>query len=241
MITPLFYFKGIENMKRLLPVLAIGLLSSVSTYATTNLDTETAKLSYAIGFKTGQAMKSQSVTINTQNFTQGLQDGYAGNKPALSEEAMQTTIAAMQKQMVNKMQQQFNEAATKNLAEGQAFLTKNAKLPGVVTLPSGLQYKVITPGAGNSPKSTDTVTVNYEGTLIDGTVFDSSYKRGTPATFPVNAVIKGWQEALPLMKPGATWMLYIPASLAYGKQGSMGAIGPNETLIFKVDLISIKQ
>jgi FKBP-type peptidyl-prolyl cis-trans isomerase FklB len=147
----------------------------------------------------------------------------------------------MQKQMVKKMQEKFTEVSAKNLLAGQQFLAKNAKETGVVTLPSGLQYKIITPGTGDMPTANDTVTVNYEGKLIDGTVFDSSYKRGQPATFKVGQVIKGWQEALKLMKPGATWMLYIPAELAYGPQGSMGAIGPNETLIFKVDLISVKK
>lgn len=227
-------------MKGWLFTLTVGLFCTMSAYAA-QLTSDTGKLSYAIGFKTGQAMKAQSITINTQDFAQGLQDGYTAKQPRMSEQEIQATIKNMQQQMVDKMQQKFNETATKNLTEGQAFLAKNAKMPGVVTLPSGLQYKIITPGQGEHPKATDTVTVNYEGTLIDGTVFDSSYKRGTPATFPVNGVIKGWQEALQLMTPGATWMFYIPESLAYGKQGSMGAIGPNETLIFKVNLISIKK
>lgn len=131
--------------------------------------------------------------------------------------------------------------ATKNQAAGDAFLATNKKKPGVVTLSDGLQYKILNKGDGKSPTDTDTVTVNYEGKLIDGTEFDSSYKRGQPATFPVNGVIQGWTEALKLMKPGSTWMLFIPASLAYGEQGSPPAIGPNETLIFKVNLISINK
>lgn len=228
-------------MKRLLPTLAITLLCSASVYAATTMNTESEKLSYAMGYKTGQAMKAQSVTINTQDFTKGLNDGYTAQKPAISEDEMQTALTMMQKQMVAKMQQKFTDISAKNLMEGQQFMDKNAKETGVVTLPSGLQYKVIEAGKGDAPTANDTVTVNYEGKLINGTVFDSSYKRGQPATFKVGQVIKGWQEALQLMKPGATWMLYIPANLAYGPQGSMGAIGPNETLIFKVDLMSVKK
>ncbi|MCX7124506.1 MAG: FKBP-type peptidyl-prolyl cis-trans isomerase [Gammaproteobacteria bacterium] len=227
-------------MRRLLPTLALGLLCT-ATYAATTLDSDTAKLSYSMGYKTGEAMKAQSIVIDTNDFAQGLQGGYTGQKSALSDQEMQTVLTNMQKQMVTKMQQKYTEAAQKNLQDGQEFLAKNAKVAGVVTLPSGLQYLVVNPGNGASPTANDTVTVNYEGKLINGKVFDSSYQRGTPATFKVGGVIKGWQEALQLMKPGATWMLYIPSSLAYGPQGSMGAIGPNETLIFKVDLISIKK
>ncbi|MCX7120796.1 MAG: FKBP-type peptidyl-prolyl cis-trans isomerase [Gammaproteobacteria bacterium] len=226
-------------MRLLLPTLCAGLLCTASAYAA--LTSDTSKVSYAMGYKTGQAMKAQSVTIDTSAFAQGLQTGYLGQQAKMSDQAMQTALTNMQKQMVGKMQQKFNEAATKNSQDGQDFLAKNAKLPGVVTLPSGLQYKIITPGDGANPKASDTVTVNYQGTFIDGKVFDSSYQRGTPATFQVGGVIKGWQEALQLMKPGATWMLYIPSNLAYGPQGSMGAIGPNETLIFKVDLMSVKK
>lgn len=233
--------KGLKSMKKLLPALAVSVLCAASVCATAALSVNSEKLSYAMGYKTGEALKAQSVVIETKNFMQGLQTGYAGEKPALSEQDMQTTLTAMQKQMVEKMQQKYELVSNKNLAEGQAFLAKNAKEVGVVTLPSGLQYKIIDAGKGESPTANDTVTVNYEGKLIDGKVFDSSYKRGKPATFEVNQVISGWQEALKLMKPGAIWMLYIPFNLAYGAQGAMGVIGPNETLIFKVDLISVKK
>jgi len=194
-----------------------------------------------MGYKTGQALKAQSVTIHTNNFSKGLQDGYNGKKPIVSEQQMQTALNNMQKEMVKKMQHTYQETAQKNEKEGQLFLAANAKKPGVETTASGLQYKILNKGDGASPTPNETVTVNYEGTLINGQVFDSSYQRGKPATFKVGDVIKGWQEALTMMKPGATWMLYIPANLAYGKQGAAGAIGPNETLIFKVDLISIKK
>ena len=233
-------------MKRLLPALTgLCLLLSITVYAdapsNTALTTDTEKLSYAMGYKTGAALKAQSITIDSQQFYQGLDTGYQGKQSAMSDQDMQTVLTNMQQQMAKKMQQQYTQASTTNLQAGNDFLAKNAKLPGVVTTASGLQYQVVTPGTGASPTANDTVTVNYEGKLIDGTVFDSSYKRGQPATFKVGDVIPGWQEALQLMKPGATYMLYIPAKLAYGAQGSMGAIGPNETLIFKVNLISVKK
>lgn len=139
----------------------------------------------------------------------------------------------------NATQDQTPDA--KNKQTGDAFLSSNKAKPGVVTLKDGLQYKVIKQGQGTTPKAEDTVTVNYAGTLIDGTEFDSSYKRGEPATFPVSGVIPGWTEALQMMKPGSTWMLYIPSSLAYGEQGAPPNIGPNETLIFKVELLDVKK
>lgn len=235
-------------MKRFLPLLSSAcLLACVSTYAavattpTASSVTDTSTVSYAMGYKTGQAMKAQSVTLSATDFSQGLQAGYAGTPPRISEDVMQTALTNMQQEMMKKMQEKYTQAATQNEKDGKAFLEKNAKLPGVVTTSSGLQYKVINAGNGASPTATDSVTVNYEGTLIDGKVFDSSYTRGKPATFKLNQVIQGWQQALVMMKPGATWMVYIPSDLAYGKQGSMGAIGPNETLIFKVNLISVNK
>lgn len=224
-------------MKRLLTGACV--LFSIAVSAGT-IHQKTDNLSYAMGFKMGQALKIQSIAINTQNFKQGLQDGYMGQKPTISKQAMQLALSKMQEETMHRIQQKTQEAADQNAKAGQAFLSANAKKPGVTTTASGLQYKIITPGAGVSPAANDTVTVNYEGKLINGTVFDSSYQRGKPATFVVNQVIPGWQEALKLMKPGATWMLYIPSKLAYGAQGAPGAIGPNETLIFKVNLISVK-
>lgn len=242
-------------MKKLLPILSsAGLLICTATFAaptstTTATATSTASttpdntktVSYSIGYRTGQAMKTQSIAISTTDFSKGLDDGYAGNKPMISEAVMQTALTNMQQEMMKKMQTKYTEMSEQNQKAGDAFLAKNAKEAGVKTTPSGLQYKVIDAGNGASPTATDSVTVNYEGTLINGQVFDSSYKRGKPATFKVNQVIQGWQQALQMMKPGATWMLYIPSNLAYGKQGSMGAIGPNETLIFKVNLISVNK
>ena len=220
-------------------IMSGGLLLATAVFAG-DLGTQAEKLSYTIGYKTGAALKAQSININTQDFNQGLKAGYQGDKSSLTDQEMQSTLNTMQQQVVNNMQQQTQAEGDVNKKAGDAFLAKNAKEPGVVTLPSGLQYRIVHEGNGPSPKASDTVTVNYEGTLIDGTVFDSSYKRGQPATFKVGQVIAGWQEALKLMKPGATWMLYIPSNLAYGSHGAGSAIGPNETLIFKVDLISVK-
>lgn len=217
----------------------IGLSFGAAVFAG-DLTTQTAKLSYTIGYKTGAALKAQSISIDAQDFNQGLQAGYGGGTSSMTDQEMQATLDKMQQQVANNMQQQAQVAGDANKKAGDEFLAKNAKEAGVVTLPSGLQYRIIHEGNGNSPKATDTVTVNYEGTLINGTVFDSSYKRGQPASFKVNQVIAGWQEALQLMKPGATWMLYIPSNLAYGAHGAGSLIGPNETLIFKVDLISVK-
>jgi FKBP-type peptidyl-prolyl cis-trans isomerase FklB len=148
--------------------------------------------------------------------------------------------AAFQAQQKKDMEKQA-AVAKKNLDAGQAFLEANKKKEGVVTLPSGLQYKVVTEGKGKQPKSTDTVVAHYRGTLINGTEFDSSYQRNEPATFPVGGVIKGWQEALPLMKEGAKWQVYIPSDLAYGPRGAGGDIGPNEVLIFDIELLSVKE
>lgn len=229
-------------MKKMIPAIAMtACFLTGSTLAATTLTNDTDKLSYSMGYKTGQAMKARNVQVNPNTFAAGLNAGYQGEKPAMTEAQMQSTLAAAQKQMIQKMQQKMKEAANKNQKEGQEFLTKNASEPGVVTTKSGLQYKILTKGQGTPPSTTDTVTVNYEGKLINGSVFDSSYQRKKPVSFKVNQVIKGWQEALTKMKPGATWMLYIPSKLAYGSQGSFGKIGPNETLIFKVNLISVKK
>ena len=222
-------------------ILMIGLVATTSAATTAApLTSFTDQVSYSMGFKTGQAMKTHDITINTNTFSQGLQAGYENQKPALTNAEMQTVLTKMQKDLMEKMKVQFQKMAAENEKTGQAFLEKNKKAPHVITLPSGLQYKIIDAGQGNSPSLSDTVTVNYEGSLINGKVFDSSYQRGKPVSLPVKDVIPGWQEALTHMKPGATWMLYIPSNLAYGERGSLGGIGPNETLIFKVNLMSIK-
>lgn len=220
--------------------LGASLLVSVSAYAQ-SLQTDQDKISYSMGVMTGKALKDHQMTISPQVFSTGLNDGYTGGKTLLTDAEMHQVLAKFQQQSIVKMQEKMKQTADENTKKGQAFLTENKSKPGVKVTASGLQYKVITPGHGDHPAPTDTVTVNYEGKLINGQVFDSSYKRGQPVTFPVNGVIKGWQEALVMMQPGAVWELYIPADLAYGAQGAPGAIGPNETLIFKVNLISIQK
>ncbi len=198
------------------------------------------KASYSIGYDIGETFKKQKIDLNIDALIAGLKEAVAGKDAAMPKEEREKTLQAFQKEMMEKQLAASKEAATKNTAEGEKFLAENKKKDGVKTTTSGLQYKVLKEGSGTSPKETDTVVTNYKGTLIDGTEFDSSYKRNEPATFPVNRVIKGWTEALQLMKPGAKYQLFIPASLAYGERGAGQLIGPNATLIFEVELLSIK-
>ena len=205
------------------------------------LKTEKDKLSYSLGMDVAGSFMRQGVEVDPGVFARGFADAYSGGPTLLTEAEVKTAIANLQKSLMAKQQAKFKEEAVKNKAAGEAFLAANAKKPGVVTLPSGLQYKVIKEGTGPMPTAGDTVTVNYKGTLIDGTEFDSSYKRGTPATFPVKGVIPGWTEALQKMKVGSTWELFIPPKLAYGERGAGHVIGPDSTLIFEVELLSIKK
>jgi FKBP-type peptidyl-prolyl cis-trans isomerase FklB len=165
----------------------------------------------------------------------------SGGKPLLTEQEIKDVITALQKDLQAKQQEKMRVLAEKNKKEGESFLAENKKKDGVITLASGLQYKIIKNGGGKMPKATDSVTVNYRGTLIDGTEFDSSIKRGQPATFQVSGVIPGWTEALQLMREGSKWQLFIPSNLAYGERGAGGSIGPNAVLIFEVELISINK
>ncbi len=203
------------------------------------LKTEKDKISYTIGVNIGMSMKQQSVDIDADILAQGLKDGITGAKTAMTDEEMRQTMAAFQEEMTDMQAERMKALAEKNKKEGEIFLAENKKKDGVKTLPSGLQYKIIRDGKGDKPNLTDTVTTNYRGTLIDGTEFDSSYKRGQPAKFPVKGVIPGWTEALQLMKVGSKWQLFIPSDLAYGKRGAGSVIGPNATLIFDIELISI--
>lgn len=204
------------------------------------LKTKKDKLSYGIGADLARNLKAQSIDVDPDIVAKGIKDVLSGGKTLLNEEEIRQTIAELRQELIAKQALEAKKIGEKNKKEGEQFLEANKKKEGVKTLPSGLQYKVITEGTGKSPKATDTVTVNYRGTLIDGTEFDSSYKRGQPATFPVNGVISGWTEALQLMKEGAKWQLFIPSALAYGERGAGGIIGPNATLIFEVELISVK-
>jgi len=198
------------------------------------------KESYSFGYQFGQNLKSQGVDLNLDIYTSGIRDALGGKEPRMSQEEIRATIGELQKRVMATRQKELKEKAEMNLAEGKAFLDENRKKEGVKTLPSGLQYKVLVEGSGKTPKATDTVTVHYRGTLISGSEFDSSYKKGQPSTFQVNGVIRGWSEALQLMKGGSKWQLFIPPELAYGEGGAGGQIPPNSALIFEVELISIK-
>jgi len=202
--------------------------------------TQKDKVSYAIGMNVGATLHRQGVDIDPKVVQQGLQDALAGGKMLLSEEEERAVLTELQADMRKKQQEKMQQAAEANKKEGDAFLTANKGKDGVVTLPSGLQYKIITSGTGPKPSASDSVVCNYRGTLIDGKEFDSSYKRGQPATFPVSGVIKGWTEALQLMPVGSKWQLFVPSDLAYGERGQGGDIGPNATLVFEVELISIE-
>ena len=204
------------------------------------LKDEKDKVSYSIGLDIGNTFKKQNMDINPEVLMSGLRDAMTGKKPLLTEEQVKETMTAYSKSMMEKQASQAKEAGAKNAAAGEKFLAENKTKEGVKTTASGLQYKVIKEGSGASPKETDTAVVNYRGTLLNGTEFDSSYKRNEPASFPVNRVIKGWTEGLQLMKPGAKYQFFIPASLAYGERGAGQDIGPNETLTFEVELLEVK-
>jgi len=198
------------------------------------------KAGYAIGTQIGKQLSPTKESINQKALVMGIQDALAAKKLQLSEEEIKATMQEFGQKMQAEAMKKAKASLEINKKEGETFLAANKAKEGVVTLESGLQYKIIKAGTGKSPKLTDTVETNYEGTLINGTVFDSSYKRGQSVSFPVNKVIKGWTEALQLMKEGAQWELYIPSDLAYGEQGAGGAIEPNSTLIFKIELLKVK-
>jgi FKBP-type peptidyl-prolyl cis-trans isomerase len=202
--------------------------------------TQKDKVSYAIGMNIGTTLHRQSVDVDPKVLEQGLEAALAGDKTLLSDDEARATLTEFQAEMRKKMQEKMQAAGEANKKEGDAFLAANKAKEGVVTLPSGLQYKILTPGTGPKPTASDSVVCNYRGTLIDGKEFDSSYKRGQPATFPVSGVIKGWTEALQLMPVGSKWQLFVPSDLAYGEHGQGQDIAPNATLIFEVELISIE-
>lgn len=224
-------------MKLRMFVTVLGVVLLASQLGAQDLKSQKEKISYIIGMDMGKNLKGQSLDIDQAALVKGIKDALSGGKSSLTDEEIRETMAAFQKEMIAKRQ----ALGEKNKKEGEIFLAENKKKKGVMTLPSGLQYKVITAGKGKKPKPTDTVTVQYRGTLIDGTEFDSSYRRGQPATFPVNGVIPGWTEALGLMQEGAKWQIFVPSNLAYGEKGAGGQIGPNATLIFEVELISIQE
>jgi FKBP-type peptidyl-prolyl cis-trans isomerase FklB len=203
------------------------------------LVTEKDKQSYAIGLSVGRNLTRDMIDVEPKFVLQGMQDELNKAKPQLTDDQLKQVMVALQTEVQKKVEAKRAADLIKNKKDGDAFLAANKAKPGVVTLPDGLQYKILTPGTGAKPTATDTVVVNYRGTLIDGTEFDSSYKRGTPATFQVGRVIKGWTEALQLMPAGSKWQIVIPSDLAYGERGQ-STIGPNSTLIFDVELVSIQ-
>ena len=230
-------------MKRRLAMAMCGVVAiSGASFAADvpELKTDKEKISYSIGMDIGGNLKRGSVEVDPDLLARGLKDSYGGGKTMLTEDQARQAIADFQKALMAKQAENMKILAEKNKADGEKFLAENAKKEGVKVLTSGIQYKELTPGTGKSPKSTDTVTTHYKGTLIDGAEFDSSYKRGEPATFPVSGVIPGWTEALQLMKEGAKWQLFVPPKLAYGEKGAGQVIGPNATLIFEVELLTVK-
>jgi FKBP-type peptidyl-prolyl cis-trans isomerase FklB len=209
------------------------------------LKTRKDKFSYALGMNVGgnlgTSLRKQSVEFDPNLVAQGLKTSLAGGKTLMTQEEAQALLKEVQTDMLKKQQEKMQVAGEANKKEGDAFLAANKAKEGVVTLPSGLEYKILKEGTGPKPTASDSVVCNYRGTLINGTEFDSSYKRGQPATFPVSGVIKGWTEALQLMPVGSKWQLFVPSSLAYAERGAGGDIGPNATLIFEVELLSIQE
>jgi FKBP-type peptidyl-prolyl cis-trans isomerase FklB len=242
------------SLKRVASSLFIsGLLTSVSAYALADATTtasnattsqvnttpDMAKVSYLIGYQMGKTAKSQGVDLHTDTFSTGLTTGFSGTPSKYSDTDSQTTMEAFQKYMENQMMNKQTQAADQNQQASDAFMAKIAKEPGVIKITDGLYYKVIQEGKGQIPTAKDTVKVNYEGSLINGTVFDSSYKRNSPISFGVNQVISGWTQALQKMPVGSTWMVYIAPDLAYGKFAPP-VIGPNQALIFKIELLGVQ-
>ena len=218
-----------------------GTPETKSDSAPLNLQTQKDKVSYAVGLNLGKGIHKEAVDVDPDILARGMRDGLTDAKQQRTDEEVQATLTELQKQVVAHQQEVHQQSVDKNKKTGEAFLAANREKPGVIALPSGLQYKIVQAGTGPKPTAADTVVCNYRGTLVDGTEFDSSYKRGQPASFPVGQVIKGWTEALQLMPVGSKWQLFIPPDLAYGERGTNGGpIGPDETLIFDVELLSIQ-
>jgi FKBP-type peptidyl-prolyl cis-trans isomerase len=226
-------------MKTLLTATTLTTLLATAPMVLAAPESEQEKLSYSIGVTLGQSLTQDIEELDVDAFSQAVKDVYAGDDLEMSEEEMAQALTQFQQKKMAEQQAQAKEAAQANQAEGEKFLEENADKEGVKVTDSGLQYKELESGDGPSPGPKDTVKVNYEGKLIDGTVFDSSYQRGEPVEFQVDQVIEGWQQALQMMSVGDTWMIYLPADLAYGQAGTGGPIGPNETLTFKVELLDI--
>jgi FKBP-type peptidyl-prolyl cis-trans isomerase len=230
-----------NRMKKLIlgTLISVGIASVVMADGTNLLSDQKSRVSYAIGMMTGRQWKQQDVDFDPDVYARGIKDSLAGGETLLTPDQAQTEIMAFQQTFRAAQQKKHAEQATKNKADGEAFLASNKTKPGVQTLPDGLQYLVLTNGSGATPAPSDMVTVNYKGTFLDGTEFDSSAKVGHPLQIEANHVIPGWTEALEKMTVGSKWKLFIPANLAYGEQGTRG-IPPNSTLIFEVELLDTK-
>jgi FKBP-type peptidyl-prolyl cis-trans isomerase FklB len=230
-------------MNHCLGIILVMLLLATPAFAEkkVELKTEKDKLSYSIGFDMASNIKRNGIDVDPNILTKAIKDALSGGSPLMTEQEMRESIVALQKDMAAKQQEKVKMMGDKNKKEGEAFLAENKKKDGVTTLPSGLQYMILADGKGKQPKATDTVTVQYRGTLIDGAEFDSSYKRGKPATFALNQVIKAWTEGVQLMKEGGKIRLFVPSELGYGDRGAGAQIGPNAALIFEVELLSVGQ
>ncbi len=227
--------------KGIVLICALALLANVAFPQKKNQPkTKKEKINYSIGVTLGRNLTMQGIDVDQTYLIQGLKDALSKSATLMTDNEMETTMTAFQEELMAKMQEKQLRDGDKNKKVGEDFLAANKKKEGVVTLPSGLQYKIIKAGNGPKPSADQTVRVHYKGTLIDGTEFDSSYKRGEPAEFPVGQVIKGWVEAIQLMPVGSKWQLFIPSDLAYGPNGAGQMIGPNSTLIFEVELLGIK-
>ncbi len=225
---------------RFLALVTLGLAATLSPAQDVQLKTDKEKLSYALGMDLGIQLRAQAVEIDTDIMAQALKTALAGGKTLLTNEEAHAAITKLQSDLRARQADKMAQAGEKNKKEGEAFLTANKTKEGVVTLPSGLQYKILQQGDGPKPTADDMVVCKYRGTFLDGTEFDSSFKRNEPATFAVKGVVKGWTEALQMMPVGSKWQLFVPPSLAYGDRGVGNIIGPNATLIFEIELLSIK-
>ena len=214
-------------------------MSTKTDAAATAMETNREKASYGIGLNMGRNFSSQEVDVDLDAMIAGLRAGLSGAEPALSDEDLQAAMQAFQQEVMSQQQAKHEKQATENSAKGETFLAENAARPGVEVTDSGLQFEVVEPGTGESPSAEDSVQVNYKGSLIDGTVFDSSYQRGQPATFPLAGVIPGFREGIEKMKVGGKYKLYIPPALGYGERGAGKDVPPNSTLVFEIELLAV--
>jgi len=227
------------NMKTTVFAILAALGAANAVGAADAFKDDKEKVSYAAGLNYGSSLKRQEIELDPDQFAKGFKDAQSG-APLLTEQETREVLTKYQQELTAKRQEKQRQLGEKNKKEGEAFLAENKAKPGIITRTNGLQYKVVVEGSGDIPKTTDTVTVEYRGTLIDGTEFDSSKKAGKPYTTPVTRVVRGWTEALTQMKVGSKWQLFIPPDLAYGERGSGPLIGPNATLLFDVELVSIQ-